>query len=91
MTYERDGAVYPSYGAYLRSKAIKVAYTNSANGWDATKQRHWDNELQAYRDAVAEGLNPAGTTMREIDQARRISDATQRPYDASKAAVPEEI
>jgi hypothetical protein len=75
--YARDGAVFPSYGAYLRSKGVRVAYARSANGWDYTKQKRWDSELQAYRDAVGEGLDPTGTTMRDIDSARRKADEAQ--------------
>lgn len=77
MTYSRDGRTYRSYGEWLRSKKIKISYTNSANGWDASKQKRWDSELDAYRSALKEGLNPAGTTMRDVDNARRKADTLQ--------------
>ncbi len=68
---------HKSYADCLRDKSLRVAYCNSAGGWDATKQKKWDNELAAYRGALAEGLEPAGTTMRDIDRAKRVADITQ--------------
>jgi hypothetical protein len=68
---------HENYADCLRSKSLRVAYCNSAGGWDATKQKKWDNELSAYRGAVAEGLEPNGTTMRDIDAAKRKADTIQ--------------
>ena len=62
-----------SYGECLRSKSVSV--NGAPNGIDQTKQHHWDAELSAYRGACAEGLQPAGTTMRQIDAAKRAADA----------------
>jgi hypothetical protein len=70
-----------SYAECLRDSVIRVAYTNSANGWDYTKQKKWESELGAYKQARQEGIQPTGTTRREIDRAKRLSDAAQRPYD----------
>ena len=74
---------HESYGECLRAKSTRVAYCNSATGNDLTRQKKWDAELQAYRDARAEGIQPAGTSMRKIDQAKKISDRTGHAYDAS--------
>jgi len=67
---------HSTYGECCRAAAPRVAYCNSVNGYDATKQKRWDSELQAFRDAVAEGLNPPGTTMPKIDAAKRLADIT---------------
>ena len=69
-----------SYSACLRGAGVRVAYCNSTNGWDATTQRKWNSELDAYKTARAYGIQPAGTRMHEIDQANRISDAAGKPY-----------
>lgn len=69
-----------SYSDCLRNSGVRVAYANSANGWDLTKQKKWDAELNAYRGAKAEGLQPAGTDMRSIDQAKAWSDKTQTAF-----------
>lgn len=60
-----------TYGDCLRAASLRIAYTNSANGWDATKQKRWDGELQRYRDLRGQGIEPPGTTHREMDQAEK--------------------
>jgi len=89
--YVRDGQTYPSYGAYLRGKSIRVAYTASAQGWDYSKQKRWDKELADYRAAVAQGIEPAGTDRASIEQAVKASDEMQAPFKAGKTLpIPEE-
>jgi hypothetical protein len=61
---------------------VRVAYCNSANGYDATKQKRWDAELASYRAARAEGIEPAGTTQKQIDLARKVSDLTGQAFQA---------
>jgi hypothetical protein len=60
-----------SYAACCRNSAPRVAYANSANGYDATKQKKWDRELDRYRGLVSQGLEPSGTTHREMDTYER--------------------
>lgn len=72
-----------SYAACLRGSGIKVAYCNSANGLDATREKRWRSELQGYRDAKAQGIQPDGTTRQAIDKANRISDLTGRAYGSA--------
>ena len=45
--------------------------------------KKWDNELNAYREARAQGIQPAGTSMEKINEARRASDAMGKPYDSN--------
>jgi hypothetical protein len=59
---------------------MRIAYTNSANGWDLTKQKRWDKELEDYRSAVKQGIQPKGTDRRSIDQAVRISNDIGQPF-----------
>lgn len=71
-----------SYAACLKGKSLRIAYANSANGLDYTQQKKWDRELSAYKDARAEGIQPSGTSLDKIENAKRISDATGKAYDA---------
>ena len=72
----------PSYGAHLRGKGIRVAYANSVNGQDASKQKRWDKELQRYRDVRAQGIEPIGTTHAELDRSERLADfVTKLPQE----------
>lgn len=63
-----------SYAECLRGKSIRVAYTDSANGSDATKQKRWDAEIGRYRNAVAQGIEPDGTTTTKVRQAETWSE-----------------
>jgi len=65
-----------SYADCCRNSGIRVAYCDSTNRQDYSRQKRWDSELAGYRDAVAEGLEPKGTTWKEIDAARKAADAT---------------
>lgn len=73
---------HASYADCLRSKRSRVAYCNTAGGQDYTAQKKWDRELEAYRDAKAEGLQPSGTKMHQITAAKAIADATGTAYKA---------
>lgn len=39
-------------------------------------QKAADSELKAYRSARAEGIQPMGTKMHQVEQAKRVSDAS---------------
>lgn len=73
----------PTYGAHLRSKNLRVGYARSAAGMDATTQKRWDAELEAYRDARSQGIQPAGTRMSQVRAALDASDASGSAFDAS--------
>jgi hypothetical protein len=71
----------PTYGAHLRGKGIRIAYANSANGQDATRQKKWDGELSRFRDMEASGLPPLGTTHAEMDRTERAADVATKLID----------
>ena len=48
-----------------------------------TNKRH-NTELDAYADAVKQGIRPAGTTMDKIQQAVQASETLGKPYNAEK-------
>ena len=59
--------------------------TLQMNTGDATRDipdKKWTSELQAYRDARAQGIQPAGTTMRHVQEAHRASEVLGKAYDA---------
>lgn len=81
----RTGCVEKSHSSYaecLRAGAPRISYANSANGLDRTQQQKWDAEIASYRQARAEGMQPASTKQKDIDAARRISDATGTAFRA---------
>ncbi len=64
---------HATWGECMRAKNAVVAYCGIAGG-DASKQKRWDSELSAYRDARAQGIQPEGTTRSKIDAALSASD-----------------
>lgn len=50
-----------------------------ASGWTNKK---WDGELKAYRDARAQGIQPASTKMKDIKKAVEASDKTGKAFQA---------
>ena len=55
---------------------------NSGDAKRDVPDKKWNAELQAYRDARAEGIQPAGTTMRHIEEAHKASETLGKAYDA---------
>lgn len=51
-----------------------------ANSNLSVTTKKWDKELQAYRDARAQGIQPAGTSMKKIQEAVRISNETGKAF-----------
>lgn len=72
-----------SYAQCLQSKRVKVAYCNSANGFDFTAQKKWDRDLAAYSDARAQGIQPSGTDRAAVDRAVAMSNEVGKAWDAS--------
>lgn len=71
---------HASYADCLKSKSVRVAYCDSAGGRDATAQKRWDSELEAYRRARKEGIQPDSTRMHSITEAVRLSDTAGAAY-----------
>lgn len=57
--------------------------TGDAHSSKTMNNKKWDSELNAYREARAQGIQPAGTSMEKIQEARRASDAMGVAYDAN--------
>ena len=45
-------------------------------------QKSWNGELDSYRSAREEGIQPMGTQRAQIDMAKRVSDATGVAFGA---------
>lgn len=76
---------HATFGACVRYKGIRIAYCGQGGG-DATGQRRWDAELDAYRDARRQGVQPAGTKLPQIQAAMEVSDRTGVAFDAGNPA-----
>lgn len=67
-----------TFGECMRSKNLNLKPNLSNTG--ATKA--WDAELQGYRDARAQGIQPAGTTRAKVQEAVEISNRTGKAFNA---------
>ena len=61
--------------------------TGDANSGRNVSKKAWESELGAYEKARAEGIQPAGTTMTAINEARKASEAMGKAYSADTAGV----
>ncbi len=61
---------HASWGECVRAKGLTVAPL----GESGETNKAWRADLDAYAKARANGLQPAGTTKRQADEAWRIAD-----------------
>lgn len=67
-----------SWGECVRSKRSSVMGLESTAG-DFTSNQRMHRENTAYRDAVAEGLQPQAPTFAAIDRAKKAADTAGKP------------
>lgn len=56
--------------------------TGDANSQKAMSNKKWHGELDAYRNARAQGIQPEGTSMAAVQRAVDASEAMGKAYDA---------
>jgi hypothetical protein len=76
--------IHPEYvencfGCKISTLEMGVGDANSKVSMSTTK---WDAELKAYKDARAQGIQPAGTSMKAVQKAVDISNKTGKAYGA---------
>lgn len=67
------------FGCKILGLQLNPGDATSSKGMSNKK---WDAELNAYSSARAEGIQPAGTSMAKIQDARRASDVMNTAYNA---------
>ena len=67
------------FGCKIRTLELGAGDAARAEHMSAKK---WDGELAAYRDARAEGIQPAGTTMKAFNEAKSASDKLGSAFNA---------
>lgn len=67
-----------TFGECMRAKKLQL----NPQLADTGASKAWDAELQAYRDARKQGIQPAGTKMPQIRQAIEASQEAGKAYDA---------
>ena len=69
------------FGCKALGLQINTGDAKASNGSGMTNKQ-WDKELNAYSAARADGIQPAGTSMKSIREAQRASEAMGKAYDA---------
>lgn len=67
------------FGCKISTLQLGVGDANSSVSMSTTK---WDAELKAYRSAREQGIQPAGTSMKQVQKAVEISNKTGKAYGA---------
>lgn len=65
-----------------KARSIRVAYSGIGGG-DATTQKKWDKNLDLYRAARAQGIEPVGTKPSQVMAAIKQSEKTGTAFKAS--------
>jgi hypothetical protein len=80
----RTGCKEKNHESYIECLKASNFHINSGDAGRAESMtaKKWDNELAAYRQARDEGIQPAGTTMRAINEAKAASDKLGAAYNA---------
>jgi hypothetical protein len=68
------------FGCKVTTLEMGVGDANSKVAMSTSK---WDAELKAYKDARAQGIQPAGTSMAKVQEAVRISDKVGKAFDGN--------
>lgn len=58
--------------------------TGDANSRKTMPNKAFNKELDAYKEARAQGIQPNGTSMKKIQEAVEASQTLGRPYKADK-------
>lgn len=69
----------PCFNCKVKQIQISAGDAGRAESMSAKK---WDSELEAYRRARSEGIQPAGTTMKAINEAKQASDNLGSAFNA---------
>lgn len=76
------GQGHETFGACIRAKGVRVGWSQSAKGLDATEEKNKWRELNLYKTARDQGIQPGGTQEHQVRAALDVSDKTGRAFNA---------
>jgi len=62
-----------------KAKSLQL---NTGDAGRDVSDKKWVGELNAYKDARAQGIQPAGTTHQHVQEAYQASETLNKPYNA---------
>lgn len=75
---------HPHYVEGCFGCKVGTLQLNSGDARREVSDKKWVSDIQAYKDARAEGIRPGGTTRKSVEDARKASETLGRAYDAEK-------
>jgi hypothetical protein len=66
-----------------KARTLQLSPGDAAANKNGMSQKKWDAELNAYSNARAQGIQPAGTSMTKIRDAVEKSDKAGKAFDAN--------
>lgn len=85
--YDEVPSAHSSHTEYVddcfgcKAKTLELS-TGDAAGNKGMSTKKWNAELDAYADARSQGIQPAGTTMKAVAEAKEASDKIGVAFDA---------
>lgn len=76
------GSGHETFGACIRAKGIRVGWSNSANGLDATEEKTKERDLALYKSARDQGIQPGSSGAQSTRFALDVSDQMGKPFRA---------
>jgi len=74
---------HETYGDCLQASGVQMN-TGDAGSSRVMPAKKWDGELNAYRAARAQGIQPSGTSMRKIEAAVKASQIMGQAYNSER-------
>lgn len=75
---------HSTWGECARSANIRTVWVQHTKGLTLDRERAHARELESYRQARAQGIQPKSTKTADIERAVRVSDKYGRAYDAAQ-------
>ena len=72
---------------YCKAKGLQLN-TGDASSNKIMSNKKWNGELDAYRAARAQGIQPNGTSMAQVQAAVTASEVMGKAYDADTMSTP---
>mgnify|MGYP003345441146 FL=1 len=89
---DHSNCVYdPCFGCKAKGLQFGTGDANSKVIDSNTTQKKWNSELEAYRQARADGIQPAGTTRGHVEAAYKASETLGTAYNADNMPKAKDI
>ena len=80
--------VDPCFGC--KAKGLQLS-TGDANSQSFMSKKKYNKEMDAYKEARRQGIQPGGTTMKKIEAAHKASENLGKPYNGNSMISAEKI